>query len=224
MLTPAAGFAPRHLDRVGHRTYISLRCVSPIGAAVRSPCRHCCWVPERSPIGGGSGTPAGLRNGAIVKVRCRGASHALPGQVDLLGSRTSVIGGRDSTLSAGEPTMGKSVSKLRSRAHQSQGGRCFYCSVMMWTDDCIDFANRHGLTPSLARWLQCTAEHLHPRQEGGRDSAENIAAACRYCNLRRHARRRKTPTPEEYRSFVRNRVSRKAWHQPQIFDQGLIQL
>ena len=32
---------------------------------------------------------------AITPMRCLTASRSLPGQVDLLGSRTSVIGGRD---------------------------------------------------------------------------------------------------------------------------------
>ena len=118
--------------------------------------------------------------------------------------------------------MAKSLSKYRSKAHQLQGGRCVYCGVVMWTADCAAFAKRHGLTVRLARWLQCTAEHLQPRQDGGLDSAENIAAACLACNLRRHARRRSTPTPEQYRTLVRNRVSRKAWHPMQVFERGLI--
>jgi len=118
--------------------------------------------------------------------------------------------------------MAKSLSKIRSRAHQLQGGRCFYCSVLMWTDDCAAFASRYGLTPGLARWLQCTAEHLQARQEGGRDSIKNIAAACRVCNTRRHAQRKIAPTPEEYRALVRKRVSRRAWHPPQVFERGLI--
>ena len=118
--------------------------------------------------------------------------------------------------------MAKSLSKNRSRALQFQGGRCFYCSVLMWSDDCAAFARRHGLTPRMARWLQCTAEHLQARQDGGRDSIRNIAAACRVCNHRRHARRKSAPTPEEYRALVRKRVSRKAWHPPQVFEQGLI--
>ena len=118
--------------------------------------------------------------------------------------------------------MGKSLSKHRSKAHELQGGRCIYCGVVMWTVDCAAFANRHGLTVRLARRLQCTAEHLQARQDGGRDSSKNIAAAYLACNLRRHARRRTTFTPEEYRAFVRSRVSRKAWHPMPVFERGLI--
>jgi 5-methylcytosine-specific restriction endonuclease McrA len=118
--------------------------------------------------------------------------------------------------------MTKSLSKSRSVRFRRQGGRCFYCSVLMWTDDCVAFARRHGLSPRAARWLQCTAEHLQARQDGGRDATENIAAACRLCNHRRHARRKAAPAPEAYRALVRKRVSRKAWHYPEVFERGLI--
>ncbi|MBP6107301.1 MAG: HNH endonuclease [Steroidobacteraceae bacterium] len=118
--------------------------------------------------------------------------------------------------------MARSLSKIRSRALHSQGGRCFYCSVLMWSDDCAAFARRHGLTPRIARWLQCTAEHLQARQAGGGNSIKNIAAVCRVCNTRRHAQRKIALTPEEYRALVRKRVSRKAWHPPQVFERGLI--
>ena len=161
---------------------------------------------------------------AITPMRRLEASRSLPGQVSLLGSRTLSDGRRVGTPinSAGVPTVAKSLSRIRSRALQLQGGRCFYCSVLMWTDDCAAFANRHRLPPRLAKWLQCTAEHLQARQEGGRDSIKNIAAACRVCNHRRHAQRRIAPTPEEYRALVRKRVSKKAWHPPQVFERGLI--
>jgi hypothetical protein len=118
--------------------------------------------------------------------------------------------------------MGKCLSKYRSKAHDSQGGRCIYCGVVMWTTDCATFATRHGLTVRIARWLQCTAEHLQARQDGGHDSPKNIAAACLACNRRRHAQRRRALTPEEYRALVRSRISRKAWHPMQVFERGLI--
>jgi len=116
----------------------------------------------------------------------------------------------------------KSLFKLRSEAFRRQAGRCFYCSVLMWTDDCAAFAKRHGLPPRLAKWLQCTAEHLQARQEGGRDSIKNIAAACRVCNHRRHAQRKTVPASEAYRALVRKRVARKRWHPSQVFERGLI--
>jgi len=116
----------------------------------------------------------------------------------------------------------QSLSRIRSEAFRRQAGRCFYCNVLMWTDDCVAFAKRHGLSPRAARWLQCTAEHLRARQDGGRESRENIAAACWVCNHRRHAQRKVVPTPDAYRVRVRKRVSRKAWHPPQVFERGLI--
>jgi 5-methylcytosine-specific restriction endonuclease McrA len=118
--------------------------------------------------------------------------------------------------------MAKSRSRIRSSAFRRQAGRCFYCGVLMWTENPEAFARAHALPPRLARWLQCTAEHLQARQAGGGDSIKNIAAACRVCNFRRHAQRKTAPTPEEYRRLVRKRVSRNAWHPPQVFERGLI--
>lgn len=118
--------------------------------------------------------------------------------------------------------MTNSLSKIRSEALRLQGGRCFYCTVLMWTDDCTAFARRHGLSPRLAKWLQCTAEHLQARQDGGRDFSANIAAACRLCNHRRHAQRKVAPTPEQYRALVRKRVSRRGWQFREVFERGLI--
>ena len=118
--------------------------------------------------------------------------------------------------------MAKSLLKSRSASFHRQGGRCVYCRVLMWTDDCVAFATRHGLTPRVAKWLQCTAEHLQARQDGGRDSITNIAAACRLCNHRRHAQRKVAPVPEAYRVLVRRRVAHKRWHPQQVFERGLI--
>ncbi|MEJ8811404.1 HNH endonuclease [Variovorax ureilyticus] len=59
------------------------------------------------------------------------------------------------------------LQKHRTSAIRQQHGRCIYCERPM---------GQHA-----------TAEHLHPRQDGGTDCRENIAAACRRCNHRRHA-------------------------------------
>jgi 5-methylcytosine-specific restriction endonuclease McrA len=213
--------APTRLDRIAGRTYISLRCVTPMGAAIRSPCRHSCWVPERSPIGDGSGTRQDCYLGdckdAMPQCAALFARSGRPAGFPNI--RKSVVGTQPLSR---KPTMAKSLYKYRFKAYQSQGGRCAYCGVVMWMADCAAFANRHGLTMRLARRLQCTAEHLKPRQDGGRNSFDNIAAACLACNLRRHARRGTTPTPEEYRAVVRNRVAKRAWHPTQVFERGLI--
>ena len=118
--------------------------------------------------------------------------------------------------------MGKSLLRSRTTSLRRQGGRCFYCRVLMWTDDCASFAERHRVSPRVARWLQCTAEHLTARSDGGRDSLENIAAACRLCNHRRHARK-KAPAPEAFQTLVRSRVCRGRWHDPQVFASRLLQ-
>ena len=122
-----------------------------------------------------------------------------------------------------EPTMPKkSLYRARSAAFRRQAGRCFYCGVLMWLDDGASFAARHGLPRGITRWLQCTAEHLRARRDGGPDSPGNVVAACHCCNLRRHKGRKVAPTPESYRSLVRKRISRKRWHLPQVFERGLI--
>ena len=76
-----------------------------------------------------------------------------------------------------------------------QAGGCYYCTVLMWIDDGVSFARKHELSSRVARWLRCTAEHLLARRDGGRDSRDNIVAACLVCNLRRHRGRTKAPTP-----------------------------
>lgn len=115
----------------------------------------------------------------------------------------------------------KSVYRARHAAFRRQAERCCYCSVLMWIDDAVSFAVRHGLTRGIVRGLQCTAEHLRAKQDGGRDTADNIAAACWLCNHRRHAR--KAPlSPKAYRRLVRRRVSQQCWHPAPVYSQGLV--
>ena len=91
----------------------------------------------------------------------------------------------------------------------------------MCLDDGAAFADHHDLPLGVAKLLRCTAEHLRARRDGGRDAAANIAAACWLCNKRRHTRKH-APAPEIYRRLVRNRVSRKRWHDPKVFERGLV--
>jgi 5-methylcytosine-specific restriction endonuclease McrA len=105
----------------------------------------------------------------------------------------------------------KKLVRIRSNAYLRQSGRCCYCGVSMWTKDPRSFARAHGITLAQARWHQCTAEHLLARQEGGPDSAANIAAACKRCNLWRHRGKRQPPEPERYREIVQQRMSRRRW-------------
>ncbi|MNY53348.1 HNH endonuclease [compost metagenome] len=58
------------------------------------------------------------------------------------------------------------LQSLRSAACRAQRGLCFYCLQPMRGD--------------------VTAEHLQARCDGGKDTRENIVAAHRLCNSRRH--------------------------------------
>ncbi|BEP50504.1 HNH endonuclease [Variovorax sp. V116] len=58
------------------------------------------------------------------------------------------------------------LQSLRRAACREQGGVCYYCLQPMRGD--------------------VTAEHLQARRDGGKDTRENIVAAHRLCNSRRH--------------------------------------
>ncbi|CAN7613942.1 HNH endonuclease [Massilia sp. LjRoot122] len=102
----------------------------------------------------------------------------------------------------------KTLVHLRQQACKRQRGRCYYCELPLHSGNA---ASSREL--ALCRLLQCTAEHLLPRQDGGRDTAENIVAACLYCNRRRHNRPvdRVLP-PAEFQSYVAKRMARGKWH------------
>ena len=81
------------------------------------------------------------------------------------------------------------VRKYRDQAYVRQGGCCCYCQRQM-------------LAASLKGPLRCTAEHLVARCEGGKNSRENIAAACWECNDNRH----RTKRPLSIEKFKAKRV------------------
>lgn len=110
-----------------------------------------------------------------------------------------------------EPFVSNTLARFRAAAFALQGGRCFYCKQPMWLSHPEAFAARHGLTFRQVRWLQATAEHLHARKDGGSQSASNIVAACRLCNLRRHARKA-APCPQDYERLVMTRMAQGRWH------------
>lgn len=107
--------------------------------------------------------------------------------------------------------MSNSISKLRSDAFLRQHGRCFYCTAAMWLGSPDAFARTYRIPLGDAARFRCTAEHLVPRQEGGRNTASNIVAACQFCNATRH-RRRKALSPALYRIRVRHRLGMYRWH------------
>lgn len=100
--------------------------------------------------------------------------------------------------------MAKNIQSHRISAFHRQQGLCFYCDKLMWE------ATYCQSNPGR-RHLQCTAEHLIPRSEGGANIAENVVAACWYCNSRRH-RSRLVLSPIEYRDKVQGRILEGRWN------------
>lgn len=103
--------------------------------------------------------------------------------------------------------------RLRRQAFQQQNCKCFYCQLPIWEDGEEEFCQRFRISVRLAKLLKSTAEHLLAQQDGGKDTAENIVAACAWCNRRRHhGRHLKAPTPANYRCHIAKRVARGKWH------------
>ena len=111
-----------------------------------------------------------------------------------------------------ETAMAKStLIKSRQAAFLAQSGRCFYCDHPMWDSEPEKFSQRLAIG-GAKRWrFQCTAEHLVPRELGGRDTRDNIVAACAYCNQQRH-RPKRVRNPIEHRAHVQRRLERGRWH------------
>lgn len=105
----------------------------------------------------------------------------------------------------------KSLTKPRTRAFSSQNGRCYYCNQPMWEKDPQMLASKHGITLRQAKFLQSTGEHLHAHSKGGGIGADNIVAACKYCNQHRH-RRNNPPAPGDYKFLVQKRLKKGGWH------------
>ena len=116
--------------------------------------------------------------------------------------------------------MPRNLQKSRRKAFEQQGGRCFYCGVAIWETSPFELFESKS-ERSGCRHLQCTAEHLVPRCEGGTGSSENIVAACAHCNHTRH-KRKVPPAPKAYREEVRRRVARGRWHNAWVFKHGLL--
>jgi hypothetical protein len=109
----------------------------------------------------------------------------------------------------------KRTSKIRLAKMHAQGGRCYYCDQLMWE-------HKEELQERPDRWtnrkpraLQCTAEHLIPRSDGGADTSENIVAACWYCNTTRH-RKKQARSPQEHRAHVRKQMCKGRWSRASV--------
>lgn len=115
------------------------------------------------------------------------------------------------TYNGGPHMCSKTIQKNRKQSAETQSNRCFYCNFPIWHQtNKQQFIQRYNLTPKQAKWLQCTAEHLTARCDGGDNRQENIVAACRYCNQKRH-QYTAPPAPDAYRSLVTKRVSKNKW-------------
>ena len=111
--------------------------------------------------------------------------------------------------------MSKIIRKNRQLAFEEQNGRCYYCRMLMWLGNVSEFADEHRISKGLARQLQCTAEHLLPRQDGGTNERANIVAACYFCNSTRH-RALNPQSPEQYQKKVTHRMRHLKWHPIEI--------
>ena len=110
--------------------------------------------------------------------------------------------------------MGK-LSHIRRTKMLAQKERCYYCDLPMWDPELDHAVPEICRAPVIQRYLRCTAEHLHPRSEGGADTPGNIVAACWYCNTRRH-HRKVPPSPDIHRARVQERMEKGKWLAAQV--------
>lgn len=111
--------------------------------------------------------------------------------------------------------MSTHLLKNRTAAFNFQSGRCCYCNFPLLTAVSLETAAALGLPLALAKRLQCTAEHLKPKSCQGGSGRDNIAAACHFCNQTRH-RAKKVLSPENYKIYVRRRISSGKWHPKEL--------
>nr|WP_238553221.1 HNH endonuclease signature motif containing protein [Cupriavidus necator] len=82
------------------------------------------------------------------------------------------------------------------------------------------FAASFDISSRQARHLQCTAEHVVARVDGGGDSQSNIVAACRYCNTKRH-QRKAARDAVHYKQHVERLMGQRRWHAAWVFEKQL---
>lgn len=104
----------------------------------------------------------------------------------------------------------KHLQTLRQGAFHQQDGYCYYCGFRMWCKAPTELTE-NPVPIKAWRKLKCTAEHRHARCDGGRDTAENIVAACARCNRNRHKLPAK-PEPEAFSAWVTRQVSKENYH------------
>lgn len=102
------------------------------------------------------------------------------------------------------------LTKIRRKKMLAQRGRCYYCGLPMWDKALDQQLPKSCRSTKLPKALQCTAEHLKPRSEGGEDSEANVVAACIFCNAARH-RRKRPRSPADHLAHVRKRMDAGRW-------------
>jgi hypothetical protein len=111
------------------------------------------------------------------------------------------------------PMTQSTCHRLRLVAFHRQNHECFYCELPIWEEAVEPFAAKYGISIAQAKLLRSTAEHLVAQRDGGRDTPDNIVAACAWCKSRRHAgRHRRAPDHVTYKYHVAKRMALGKWH------------
>ena len=113
--------------------------------------------------------------------------------------------------------MPNKLQRLRTQAFHSQRGRCFYCGLPMLSPRTASSTPPDLKGKRTAHHLQCTAEHLNARCDGGEDSLGNVVAAHWFCNVNRH-RRKVALSPDRYKTLVRKRMADTGWFPIQVIE------
>jgi hypothetical protein len=148
----------------------------------------------------------------LVILLCSGSSSALSAWplVDNRQCPPLIVTTCGTSIFLLESDMPKRIISLRRRAAHKQGYRCYYCNSPMWEADLAVFAATTQLSMAQAAERRCTAEHLVPKSDGGRDIAANVVAACLFCNRTRH-RARNSRAPSDYKRYVSSRIRLGRW-------------
>lgn len=86
----------------------------------------------------------------------------------------------------------------------------------MWLEHPGEAFGNAKISSKVVGNLRCTAEHLNPVSDGGKDDPTNIVAACQFCNWTRHKAKKVLP-PGRYAQRVRKRVALWRWHDAAIW-------
>ncbi|TGQ72855.1 HNH endonuclease [Mesorhizobium sp. M00.F.Ca.ET.186.01.1.1] len=103
------------------------------------------------------------------------------------------------------------LAKFRTAQADKQNWQCFYCGFPMWEGDLALPSEHRRLPIGLLDRFLCTAEHLEPKMNGGKNRPDNLVAACRFCNQTRH-KMRDVLSPAAYQQHVRRRIRARKWH------------